>query len=176
MYEKQAVGIVALAALMAVVAAAEESTTEWLETHAVPKTTETRTFNSSGDVQSMTVIREYSVQIRQRYVETLKRDETGSLVVASRTRATDTVDAHGGKKATREATIGSGGLKVVKETETFKSANATEIITRKRNSIGQLAVSQRITKTLQEDGTTVTVVEGIGEGGSLAVKKITTQE
>ena len=163
--------------LLSTVAVGEEVTTsEWLENHAVPKTTETRELNSSREVQSLTVVRERSIQVKEKFVETFKRDKTGFLKVTSRTRQTDTTDAFGGRKTIKEALVGSGGLAIVEETETFKSANATEITTRKLNGSGQLVIAQRVTRTLQEDGTTVTVVEGLGDGGRLVVRKITTQD
>lgn len=167
--------IFALVSLSTMAMGGEETTAEWLETHAVPKTTETREFSSSGDLQSVTLVREYAIQIKQRYVETLKRDENGSLTAASRTRQTDTVDAHGGNKVVKEANVGAAELAVTEEVDTFKSGNVTEITTRKRDSNGQLVTSERVTQTRQEDGTTVTVTESRGDGGRLIVKRVTTQ-
>jgi len=135
---------------------AEENSEEWLNKHAAIKTTETVSQDSNGNIQSVRIVTDTTVYIRQTSTEIKKPDKNGNLQVISRT--TTSTDALGGTAVTTESLLPGSSTLVTTAITTTERVDGKLITTNyARGKTGSMTMISKITsKTTDNGGGTIT--------------------
>lgn len=147
---------------------------DWLSKHAVIRTTETQDCDDDGSIKAVRTVKTTSINILQTCTEVKRKDETGRLVLASRT--TETIDTFGGKATIVEGLVkGCAGLVVISITSIQRTTEGVITTVQSRNASGAMQIVNRITVATNPDGSITTTVEALDKHGRLVPKQTTTQ-
>jgi len=153
------IGCVAIATLILPgLAMAQNENEDWLNKHAVIKTTETSQRDANGNIQSIKVVKDTTIYIKQTVTETRKPDpKTG--VIRTMGRTTVSTDTLGGSATIIEAPVaGSSGLVTTSITTIERTADGTLTTVYARDKSGAMSVVSRTTAVIKNNGIAPTVV------------------
>lgn len=138
-----------VAMLAGLACAAEESNEEWLNKHAVIKTTELLEQDGSGGVKSVKTIKDTTVYIKQVVTEIRRPDKDGNLKLSS--RVTTSSDTLGGSIVIAESMVAG---KLVTTSITLVEITPAGIVTTvsSRDKVGNMVVVGKTTSVVKNNG------------------------
>ncbi len=156
MKTKMIVTVITMMLLAPFILVAEENTEEWLNKHAAIKTTETVIQDGNGNIQTVRIVTDTTVYIRQTSTEIKKTDKNGNLQTVSRT--TTSIDALGGTAVTTESLLpGSSTLITTAITTTERTDGKLITTNYARSKTGSMTmISKTTSKTTDNGGGTIT--------------------
>jgi hypothetical protein len=156
MKTKMIITVITMMLLAPFIFAAEENTEEWLNKHAAIRTTETVSQDGKGNIQTVRVVTDTTVYIRQTSTEIKKPDKNGNLQTISRT--TTSIDALGGTAVTTETLLAGSSTLVTTAITTTERVDGKLITTNyARGKTGNMTmISKTTSKTTDNGGGTIT--------------------
>jgi hypothetical protein len=151
--------VAAAAVLPALRAPAQQEIADWLESHARPTVTEVRTYNASNDLVSVTVTKQFKVEIE--LTETELRALGASKVLEDQpARRSTMLKDELGQRVVREEEK-DGAFETVEVKETLSTPMEGEEVVRRKNRDGDLRVTDVSTEshTIGKDGSLLIVIE-----------------
>jgi len=135
---------------------AEDNNEDWMSKHAVIKTTETTQRNANGDVQSIKLVNETIIYIKQTSTEIQKPDAKGMIRTTSKT--TTSLDTLGGSATVVESLLpGTSKLVTTSITTVEKTPQGTVTTVYARDKGGNMNVISQTTSIIKNNGTAPTV-------------------
>ena len=149
--------VAVLLAVPAVFAEDAENNEDWLNKHAVTRTTQTTDRDASGNIKCIREVKDTTIYIKQTVSETKKPDAKGAIKTIS--RVTTSMDTLGGSATITEGVVaGVSGLVTTGITTVEKTVDGLLTTVYARNKMGTMAVVTRTTSLIVNNGVAPTVV------------------